>query len=106
MYQQVQPVWVSNSSIGDFLKCPRSYFLKNVYKDPKTRHKIAIINPSLVLGQVVHEVLEALSVLKSEERMKQPLLETFDAEWGKFAGELGGFTNMDEEKVYKERGMG
>ena len=29
-------VWVSHSSMGDFLKCPRAYFLHNVYKDPKT----------------------------------------------------------------------
>jgi len=25
-------IWISHSSISDFLKCPRSYFLKNIYK--------------------------------------------------------------------------
>src|ERR1035437_4279352 len=28
-------VWVSHSSIGDFLKCPRLYYLHNVYKNDK-----------------------------------------------------------------------
>lgn len=107
MYQkQVQPMWVSNSSIGDFLKCHRSYYLKNVYKDPTTKHKIALISPALVLGQVVHEVLEALSVFKSEERMNQPLLEQYENEWMKFTGEQGGFSTPEEESTYKERGKG
>jgi len=56
-------VWTSHSSIGDFLKCPRAYFLKNMYKDPKTGRKIALVNPALSLGQIVHEVIEGLSVL-------------------------------------------
>ena len=55
--------WVSHSSINDFLKCPRAYFLKNVYKDPKTGRKIKLISPPLALGQAVHEVVESLSVL-------------------------------------------
>lgn len=101
---QRQDTWVSNSSISDFLQCPRAYFLKNVYKDPFTRRKIAIINPSLVLGQVVHEVLEALSVLPSAERFKQPLLDTYVREWHKHTGESGGFTNADEEASYRKRG--
>lgn len=104
MYQQQQSVWVSNSSIGDYLKCPRAYYLKNVYKDPISGHKIGLINPSLVLGQVVHEVLEAISVLKSEERFKQPLLKTYKLEWNKFSGELGGFENDVQEHEFKKRG--
>lgn len=105
MYQKkTQLLWVSNSSIGDFLNCPRAYYLKNVYKDPITRNKISIINPSLVLGQVVHEVLEALSVLKSEERFKQPLLEIYKKKWSKFTGELGGFENEEREEEFKKRG--
>ena len=56
--------WVSHSSIGDFLKCPRAYYLHNVYKDPGTRRKINIVNPALSLGVAVHEVLEGLARFK------------------------------------------
>ena len=63
MPDQYTAVWVSHTSISDFLQCPRAYYLKNVYKDPKTRHKIQLMSPPLALGQVVHSVLESLSIL-------------------------------------------
>ena len=63
-------VWVSHSSISDFLKCPRAYFLRNVYKDPATGHKITVVTPPLSLGTAVHEVIESLAVLPVEERLK------------------------------------
>lgn len=97
-------VWVSNSSMNDFLNCPRLYYLRNIYKDPVSRHKINIINPSLALGQAVHEVLEALSVIPVEERFAISLLETYETVWKKVSGKLGGFTNDNEERAVKERG--
>lgn len=99
-----QAVWVSNSSISDYLNCPRLYFLRNVYKDPISRHKINIINPSLALGQSVHEVLESLSVLPAEERFAKPLLEHYENVWEKVSGKLGGFHNDEEEAYIKDRG--
>jgi len=98
-------VWVSNSSINDFLNCPRLYYLRNVYKDPVTRHKINIINPSLALGQTVHEVLEALSTIPVAKRFETSLLTTYDIDWEKVHGKLGGFTNKQEEQIIKERGL-
>jgi len=97
-------VWVSNSSMSDFAKCPRLYYLRNVYKDPISRHKINIINPSLALGQSVHEVLEALSVIPVEDRFATSLLATYDTVWKKVSGKLGGFTSEREESLVKERG--
>ncbi|KKQ37796.1 MAG: hypothetical protein US54_C0025G0014, partial [Candidatus Roizmanbacteria bacterium GW2011_GWA2_37_7] len=38
-------VWVSHTSISDFLQCPYAYYLKHVYKDPKTGHKMKIMSP-------------------------------------------------------------
>lgn len=102
---QQQSVWVSNSSISDYQKCHRAYYLKNIYKDPKTRHKIGLINPSLVLGQVVHLVLEALSEIRCEERFSQPLTQQFEREWEKFHGEKGGFRSDQEEEEWKKRGL-
>lgn len=97
-------VWVSHSSTGDFLKCPRAYFLKNVYKDPKNNHKIQLMSPPLALGGAVHEVLESLSVLPTNKRFEQSLLEKFDLAWRKVSGKKGGFFNDETEHQYKERG--
>jgi ATP-dependent helicase/DNAse subunit B len=97
-------VWVSNSSISDFLQCPRLYYLRNVYKDPISRHKINIINPSLSLGQTVHEVLEALSVIPVEERFTTSLLTTYATVWNKVSGKLGGFIDAQNELAVKQRG--
>jgi ATP-dependent helicase/DNAse subunit B len=97
--------WVSHSSMGDFLKCPRLYYLRNVYKDPVSRNKITIIEPPLALGQIVHEVLEELSKLPSNERFNQDLIKQYNLLWEeKVAGKKGGFKNSETEEDYKARG--
>ena len=97
--------WVSHSSISDFLKCPRLYYLRNVYKDPRTGNKMTITSPALVLGQAVHEVIEALSSLPVDERLKISLVKKFDLGWLKFTGKLGGFANHNQELEYRDRGI-
>lgn len=97
-------VWVSHSSISDFLKCPRAYYLKNVYKDPSTNHKIKITSPSLSLGKAVHEVLEDLYSLPTKDRLKDDLVQKFEDAWKKVTGQKGGFTDSDTEYKYKLRG--
>lgn len=86
------------------MQCPRLYYLRNVYKDPQSRHKINIINPSLALGQSVHEVLEALSVVPVEDRFTTSLHSNYETVWKKVSGKLGGFTSDQEEMAIKERG--
>lgn len=105
--QQTKPdkynaVWVSHSSINDFLKCPRSYFLRNMYKNERGR-KINIVNVHLSLGIAVHETLEGLLAYKAGERFKKPLLQTFEENWAKVSGKVGGFKSMEEEMEAKER---
>ena len=78
MKDKYTAVWVSHSSITDFLKCPRAYFLHNIYKSPKTGHKITIVSPPLALGQTVHEIIESLSNLPVEKRFEEPLIAKFD----------------------------
>lgn len=96
--------WVSHTSISDFLKCPRSYFLKHVYKDPTTGHKIKIMTPPLALGQAVHEVIEGLSVVPKDKRLDVPLLKLFEKSWDKVKGKKGGFLSSDVEVKYRQRG--
>ncbi len=97
-------VWVSHSSMGDFLKCPRAYYLHNIYKDPKNRHKINIINPPLALGQAVHEVLEGLANFKAEDRFKISFEEAYAKAWKKVSGKMGGFSDKKEEEETKKSG--
>lgn len=97
-------LWISHSSIGDYLKCPRLYYLKSIYKDPKTGRKINIINPYMTLGIVVHDVLENLAKLPSEERFNTDLLEIFEKQWQEKSGKRGGFTSETVEEEFKQRG--
>ncbi|HLB60507.1 MAG TPA: PD-(D/E)XK nuclease family protein [Patescibacteria group bacterium] len=97
-------LWVSHSSIKDFLECPRAYFLGNVYKSPKSRRKIQIISPPLSLGKVVHDVIESLSVLPVERRFDESLVVRFDESWKNVSGMRGGFSSEEVEHRYKQRG--
>ena len=104
MPDKYKATWVSYSSISTFQKCPRAYFLENVYKDPTTGNKITLMKPPLALGQAVHNVLESLAEYKTDERMDLPLLEKFDEEWKNYKGEQGGFSDKQEEEKYKKMG--
>jgi ATP-dependent helicase/DNAse subunit B len=96
--------WVSHSSISDFLKCPRAYYLNNVYKSPETGRKIQLMSAPLALGAAVHEVIEALSIIPTQERFKKSLIEQFNNIWPKYHGKKGGFSSDTQEKIYKDRG--
>ncbi len=98
-------VWISHSSLSDFLACPRAYYFANIYKNPKSGKKITIINPFLSLGQVVHSVVESLSLLPAEERFAKPLSQRFEEDWKKVSGKKGGFTSQQQEKDFKARGI-
>lgn len=97
-------VWVSHTSICDYEECPRAYYLKHIYKDPKTNHKIKLMSPPLALGQAVHEVIESLSVLPVDDRFKEPLINKFNLAWKKVEGRRGGFTTSEVEARYRVRG--
>jgi ATP-dependent helicase/DNAse subunit B len=63
-----------------------------------------LMSPPLALGQVVHEVLESLSVLPTEKRLSDPLMEKFDKAWERVKGKKGGFFDMQTELQYQNRG--
>lgn len=96
--------WVSHSSASDFLNCPRAYYLNNVYRDPQTRHKIQLVSPPLALGSAVHEVLESLSSMPTQDRLKVSLIERFSQAWKKVSGKKGGFESPEQELDYRKRG--
>ncbi len=105
MADKFKATWISHSSIGDFLECPRLYYLHNVYKDPKTNRKMAVVTPYMSLGIAVHEVLEGLVKYKAEDRKNQNLLDIFEKEWEKVSGKKGGFIDYATEEEFYERGV-
>jgi hypothetical protein len=66
---------------------------------------MSIMQPPLALGQVVHDVVESLSSMPTEDRFKNPLLDVFEERWKRVSGEKGGFTSSDEEERFKSRGV-
>jgi hypothetical protein len=56
------------------------------------------------LGSAVHDVLESLSTIPTQERFKISLIERFETAWKKVAGQRGGFENAGVEEQYKKRG--
>lgn len=96
--------WVSHSSMSDFIKCPRAYYLRNVYKDPQTGHKIQLMSPPLALGGAVHQVIENLSTIPTPQRFKKSLIESFAEVWKQYTGKKGGFSSSDQEQLYRQRG--
>ncbi len=96
-------LWLSHSSVSDFLKCPRLYYLVNVYKNPLSGRKITIMNPHLALGQVVHGILEDLATLPSHERFHTPLVNKLDIAWTAVTGKKGGFVDDQQETTFKQK---
>ena len=97
-------LWLSYSSIITFLQCPRAFYLKHLYRDPKTGRKIRLVSPALSLGKAVHRVLESLARLPVEERFKTSLFERYEKVWPLFSGKKGGFVDKKIEEEYKKRG--
>jgi ATP-dependent helicase/DNAse subunit B len=99
-------LWVSHSRINDFKTCPRAYFLKYLYRNPKTGHKMKLMTPPLALGQIVHDVLDSLKELPTKERFKVSLVGKLHGLWEKIEGKKGGFLDSSIEQQYKTRAEG
>jgi len=104
MKDKFTATWISHTSISDYLRCPRSYYLKNIYKDRENGKKVQIVSPALSLGSAVHEVLEGLSQIPTDKRFDISPVVKFESLWQKFTGKLGGFDNSEKESATKERG--
>lgn len=97
-------LWISHSRIKDYKTCPRAYFLKYLYRNPKNNHKMKLMTPPLALGSIVHDVLDSLTVLPLKERFKGSLVEKLHILWEKIEGKKGGFLDSSIEQQYKTRG--
>jgi len=75
-----------------------------MYRDTKSGHKIKLVTPAMSLGQAVHQVIESLSILPTEKRFDDNLLDKFEKVWQEVSGKKGGFLSEKHEDTYKTRG--
>ncbi len=97
-------LWLSYTALKDFQKCPRSYYLKNRYKDPKTGYRLQIAFAPMTLGSLVHDAikwyLQTNRVASLEDVIKK-----FRNHWLKYQGKRGGFASREEEGEFGKRGL-
>ena len=98
------PLFISHTSLSDFLKCPRAYHLKNIYRDPKTGFRIQVASPYLSLGSTVHDTVKWFLDLKGQVTKKQ-LEGKFRNLWLKYRGKRGGFESREQEGDFGKRGL-
>jgi ATP-dependent helicase/DNAse subunit B len=97
-------VYLSYTSLNDFLKCPRAYYLKNVYRDSRNGYKLQIASPYLTLGSLVHDTIKWF-VESSEQPTSEQTLKQFRNFWGKYRGKRGGFATVEDEAAFGKRGL-
>lgn len=95
-------IFVSPSSLGDLEKCPQLYYYRNVYRSPRG-FKIQITNPSLALGQVVHDIISQFVTIEPPLRTEPELKRITELLWANIHGDKGGFASEEEESEYKSR---
>lgn len=97
-------VFISHTSLSDFLSCPRAYYLKNLYRDKKTGYRLQIINPYLSLGALVHEAISWYLQMEGQVS-KENLEKKFRNLWLKYRGKKGGFESLQQEGEFGKRGI-
>lgn len=98
------PIFISFTSLKDFLNCPRSYYLKNIYRDPKTGFRLQVASPYLSLGSTVHDSVKWYLDLKGQVT-KDGLEQKYRNLWLKYRGKKGGFTSREQEADFGKRGL-
>lgn len=100
-------IWISHTSLGDFEKCKKLYWLRNLYRDQKygNNFRVQIASPYLSLGEAVHNAIDNfVTRYTPEERDKDKLMYEYSRDWASKIGKRGGFKDTGQEKYFKERG--
>jgi len=100
-------IWISHSSLNDFDKCKKFYYLRNLYYDQKygNNFRIQVASPYLSLGEAVHDAIDNfVTRYPASERNKDKLFYEFNRGWSLKPGKIGGFKDISQEKEFKERG--
>ena len=98
------PIFISYTSLSDFLKCPRTYYLKNIYRDKNTGFRIQIASPYLSLGAPIHDSIRWFLDMEGQVS-KDQLEKKFRNLWLKFRSKKGGFIDDLQEAEFGKRGL-
>ena len=101
-------IWISYSSLSDFEKCPRLYYLRSIYRDKKfgNNFRIQVANPYLSLGEIVHDAIDNyINKFSPAERNKNVMIQELSKGWNLKHGKIGGFKNDTQEKEFKTRSV-
>jgi ATP-dependent helicase/DNAse subunit B len=97
-------LFISYTSLKDFDNCPKAYYLKNIYRDPKTGYKLQIASPYLTLGAIVHDAIKWFLQMDRQISEDQ-LIAKYKNIWLKYRGKKGGFPTREDEAVFGKRGI-
>ncbi len=98
-----EALFVSHTSLKDFLNCPRSYYLKNLYRNPNG-NRIQIQSGPLTLGGLVHDTIKWF-LQTNRTANEEQLVAQFKNHWLKYRGKRGGFSSREEEAIFGKRGL-
>lgn len=97
-------LFISYTGLKDYTRCPRSFYLKNIYRDPKTGYKLQIAGSNMTLGAVVHDTLKWFLQM-DRQVTKTALIRKFKNLWLKYRGKRGGFASVEDEASFGKRGL-
>ncbi len=97
-------IYLSHTSIKDFLSCPAAYYLKNLYRDPITGHKLQVASPHLTLGIAVHNTIDWFCS-QDPKPSKEQTIQKYRQIWKNYRLKRGGFETLEEEASYGKRGL-
>lgn len=97
-------LFISYTVLKDYSRCPRSYYLKNIYRDTKTGYKLQIASPHMTLGALVHDSVKWFLQM-DRQVTKDQLIQKFKNLWLKYRGKRGGFASREDEASFGKRGL-
>ncbi|MBU1032119.1 PD-(D/E)XK nuclease family protein [Patescibacteria group bacterium] len=97
-------LWVSYTGLKDFLRCPRSYYLKNRYRDPKTNNRLLVASAPMTLGSLVHDAVKWY-LQTGRTATLADIVKKYRNHWLKYQGKRGGFPTRQDEAEFGKRGL-
>ncbi|MCL5018903.1 MAG: PD-(D/E)XK nuclease family protein [Patescibacteria group bacterium] len=97
-------LFISHTGLKDFLNCPRAYFLKNRFKNPKTGYRMQIVSAPMTLGSLVHDAIKWY-LQTGRTASKDDVIKKYRNHWLKYRGKKGGFKDIEEEAVFGKKGL-
>lgn len=97
-------LFISYTGLKDFLKCPGSFYLKNIYRDPKSGYRLQIASAPMTLGSLVHDAIKWY-LQTGRNANKEAVIAKFRNHWLKYRGKRGGFSSREEEGEFGKKGL-